>query len=134
MSLFHTLTLGCKLNRFDTAAIEGELATRGFRATDDPDAADVVVINTCTVTHRADADARKLVRRIRRGNPDCRLFVTGCYAERDAAALERVGGIDRVFGNVDKPRIAELLDEAGIARRSTPAGADVHQTIVPRAA
>lgn len=125
MSLFHTLTLGCKLNSFDSAAIEGELASRGFRATADATAADVVVINSCTVTHRADADARKLVRRIRRGNPGCRLLVTGCYAERDAEALRAVGGIDLVFGNVDKPRIGEMLDAVGIARGASPAAADV---------
>jgi threonylcarbamoyladenosine tRNA methylthiotransferase MtaB len=117
---FHTITLGCKLNQFDGAAIEGELARRGLQPTENSDEADVVVINTCTVTHRADADARKLIRRVRRANSDCTLLVTGCYAERDAASLHDVGGVDRVFGNTEKSRLPEILDELGIASQSSP--------------
>ena len=56
---FHTVTLGCKLNQFDGAAIEGELVRRGYREVTDPAEATVHVVNTCTVTHRADADARQ---------------------------------------------------------------------------
>jgi threonylcarbamoyladenosine tRNA methylthiotransferase MtaB len=111
---FHTITLGCKLNQFDSAGIEGELARRGFRAERDPRRAAVVVINTCTVTHRADADARRLIRWVRRGNPDCRLLVTGCYAELDAKRIRSIGGVDRVFGNREKPRIGSILDELGL--------------------
>lgn len=116
---FHTITIGCKLNQFDSAAIEGELARRGLKPAQGVDAADVVVINTCTVTHRADADARKLIRRVRRTNADCRLLVTGCYAERDAASLRDVGGVDCVFGNADKRRLPEILDELGIPGRQS---------------
>jgi threonylcarbamoyladenosine tRNA methylthiotransferase MtaB len=112
---FHTITLGCKLNQFDSAGIEGELVRRGLVHEPDPGEAAVVVINTCTVTHRADADARKLIRRVRRQNPTCRLLVTGCYAESDAAAIRAVGGVDRVFGNRDKPQLPRILDELGVA-------------------
>jgi len=108
---FHTVTLGCKLNQFDSAAIEGELARRGYAARSDAACAEIVVINTCTVTHRADADARKQIRRVRRVNPDCRLLVTGCYAELDAEAIRALDGVDRVFGNPDKPRIGQILDD-----------------------
>ena len=111
---FHTITLGCKLNQFDSAALEGELARRGLRPQTDPSRAAVVIVNTCTVTHRADADARKLIRAVRRGNPDCRLLVTGCFAERDPESLRAVGGVDVVFGNREKPRVARLLDRLGI--------------------
>jgi len=111
---FHTITLGCKLNQFDTAAIEGELRRRGLVPTSDAGAAGVVVINTCTVTHRADADARKLIRSVRRRNAGCRLLVTGCYAEADGEAIARLDGVDRVFGNREKPRVAPILDELGI--------------------
>ena len=111
---FHTVTLGCKLNQFDTAAVEGELARRGYVPAPDAGDASVVVINTCTVTGKADADARRIVRSVRRANRHCRLLVTGCYAERDAQALEALGGIDRVFGNRDKPRLEAILDELGI--------------------
>jgi threonylcarbamoyladenosine tRNA methylthiotransferase MtaB len=112
---FHTVTLGCKLNRFDSAAIDGELVRRGFRPEEKIEKAAVVVINTCTVTHRADSEARKLIRSIRRRNPRCRLLVTGCYAELAAETLGAIEGVDRVFGNRDKFRIAAILDELRLA-------------------
>jgi threonylcarbamoyladenosine tRNA methylthiotransferase MtaB len=112
---FHTITLGCKLNQFDTAALEGELELRGFRPEPDPSLAAVVIVNTCTVTAKADAEARRSIRAIRRRNLACRLLVTGCYAERDAEGLRRLAGVDRVFGNADKARLAHVLDEMGLA-------------------
>ena len=88
---FHTITLGCKLNQFDSAAIEGELARRGFRA----------AAGRGTRRRRRDQHlhgdpqgrrrARRLIRSVRRGNPDCRLLVTGCYAELDADGLRATG-------------------------------------------
>jgi threonylcarbamoyladenosine tRNA methylthiotransferase MtaB len=114
---FHTITLGCKLNQFDGAAIEGELTRRGFRREPDRSRAGVVVINTCTVTHKADAEARRLVRSVRRENPGCVLLVTGCYAELDAEALRSLDGVDRVFGNREKPRLGPILDELGLDQR-----------------
>lgn len=108
------MTLGCKLNQFDGAAIEGELARRGYREADSPSEAQVVVINTCTVTHKADADARKLIRSLRRASPDCTLLVTGCYAEREAAALAAMKEVTRVFGNREKARLGAILDDLGI--------------------
>ncbi len=113
-STFHSITQGCKLNQFDSAAMEWELANRGFTEESDRHRAGVVIINTCTVTHRADADARKLIRSVRRSNPGCRLLVTGCLAERDADAILRIPGVDRVFGNRDKAVIASILDEIGL--------------------
>jgi threonylcarbamoyladenosine tRNA methylthiotransferase MtaB len=118
---FHTITLGCKLNQFDSAAIEGELARRGYRPVADPSRAAVVVVNTCTVTHKADAEARRLIRAARRHNPHCRLLVTGCYAELEAQRLSAIDGVDRVFGNRDKSRLGPILDELGLNR---PDGAD----------
>lgn len=111
---FHTITLGCKLNQFDSAAIEGELARRGFRREREAGLADVVVINTCTVTHKADAEARRLIRSVRRDNRSCKLIVTGCYAELEPERVREIGGVDRVFGNRDKPRLASILDELGL--------------------
>jgi threonylcarbamoyladenosine tRNA methylthiotransferase MtaB len=113
---FHTITLGCKLNQFDGAAIEGELRRRGFDPAPGAADADVVIVNTCTVTHRADADARKRIRAVRRSNPDCKLLVTGCYAELEPDRVLALGGVDRVFGNRDKPRLPAILDEMAIGR------------------
>jgi threonylcarbamoyladenosine tRNA methylthiotransferase MtaB len=111
---FHTLTLGCKLNRFDSADIEAELERRGYERERDFSAAAVVVVNTCAVTCKADAEARRLVRQVRRANPGCRLLVTGCYAELDPEALGALDRVDRVFGNRDKRRVGAILDEMGI--------------------
>jgi len=122
---FHTVTLGCKLNQFDSAAIEGELSRRGLARQADASRASVVVVNTCTVTGRADADARKRIRALRRANPGCCLLVTGCYAEGDPEAIRRIPGVDLVFGNRDKPRLPQILDGLGIAvapRAPAPAG------------
>jgi threonylcarbamoyladenosine tRNA methylthiotransferase MtaB len=117
---FHTITLGCKLNQFDGAAIEGELARRGLRPEADRGRAGVVVLNTCTVTHRADSEARRLARAIRRENPGCLLLVTGCYAELEAETLRAMPEIDRVFGNRDKPRLGAILDELGVRAPGEP--------------
>lgn len=114
MAGFHTVTLGCKLNQFDGAAIEGELARRGYRAVTDPSEATVHVVNTCTVTHKADADARKLIRSLNRARPDATLLVTGCYAEHDSETLNAMDEVTRVFGNRDKPRLGAILDEVGV--------------------
>jgi threonylcarbamoyladenosine tRNA methylthiotransferase MtaB len=102
------------LNRFDTAAIEGQLARRGFQPESDASRAAVVIVNTCTVTGKADAEARRRIRGLRRDNPGCRLLVTGCYAELDADAIRAIDGVDFVFGNRDKPRLSSILDELGI--------------------
>ncbi len=123
MSGFHTITLGCKLNQFDTAAIEAELACRGYGRQPEVGRAAVVVVNTCTVTAKADTEARKLIRGVRRRNPGCTLLVTGCYAERDPAALRAIPGVDAVFGNRDKPRLPAILDRAGIASGGADDGA-----------
>lgn len=121
---FHSVTLGCKLNRFDTAALEGALAARGWVAADDPRDAAIVIVNTCTVTHRADAAARKAIRRIRRENPGCKLWVTGCCAERDPRALRAIDGVDRVFGNRAKPDFAAWLDGTESDEAAPAAGGD----------
>jgi len=94
--LYHVATLGCKLNQFDSAALEAGLISRGMVRTGDPSRARVVVVNTCTVTSAADAQSRQLIRKIRRENPGCVLIVTGCYAQRAPEALESIPGVDAV--------------------------------------
>ncbi len=114
---FHTITLGCKLNQFDTAAVEGELSLRGFNPEADLSRAAVVVVNTCTVTGKADAEARKRIRHVRRVNPECKLLVTGCYAELDAESIRSIDEVDVVFGNRDKTRLPAILNELGLGTR-----------------
>jgi threonylcarbamoyladenosine tRNA methylthiotransferase MtaB len=90
-------TLGCKINQYDSAVIHSRLEERHALVPFE-DAADCYVINTCTVTDRADWEARQLVRRAKRRNAHARIIVTGCYAQVSPAELARVPGVDYVVG------------------------------------
>ncbi len=102
-------TMGCKVNTFESALIEEKLADNGFRRAVDPSAAEVRIINTCTVTLEADRQARQQVRRIIRDNPDAWVVVTGCYAQTDPEACAAIPGVDLVVGNARKLEIPALL-------------------------
>ena len=82
-------TLGCKVNQYETQAIREQFINAGFREMDNGNRADICVINTCTVTHRADADSLNYVRRARRENPSAKLIATGCLTEFDADRISR---------------------------------------------
>ncbi len=106
---FHVVTLGCKLNQYDSARAEGILRDRCLTATDDPSQADVIVVNTCTVTARADAEGRRLIRRMRALNPTARIVATGCYAERAPEELRRTTPLDELVGHRDRHRLGTAL-------------------------
>lgn len=107
-------TLGCKLNQFDSADVEGRLQAGGFRRTGSPATADIVVVNTCTVTASADAQSRRLARRLRRESPDCTLIVMGCSTQLDPAAIESATRVDRTFGTGSGEGVARFaLDRFG---------------------
>jgi threonylcarbamoyladenosine tRNA methylthiotransferase MtaB len=103
------VTLGCKVNRCESRALEERLAARGHAVVPFGELADAVVINTCTVTHRADRDARALVRRARRTVPGARVVATGCYAQVEPEALAALG-VDAVVGNGEKTTLPEVLE------------------------
>src|SRR3954447_1986031 len=90
-------TLGCKINQYDSAVIRSRLeevhSFVGFA-----ESADCYIINTCTVTDRADAEARQLVRRVKRLNPSARVLVTGCYAQINPQEIAGMPGVDFVVG------------------------------------
>ncbi|MFQ5718312.1 MAG: tRNA (N(6)-L-threonylcarbamoyladenosine(37)-C(2))-methylthiotransferase MtaB [Acidobacteriota bacterium] len=94
-------TLGCKLNQADTARLAAELDARGMQPVSTPAQADLMVVNTCTVTSRADADGRHALRRLRRANPDARLIAMGCTASRDPRSLSALDGVDVVSPGCD---------------------------------
>lgn len=102
-------TLGCKVNVFESAIISESLVARGMRAVSDVAAADIVVINTCTVTAEADRQARQEVRRAVRARPDAVVVVTGCYAQMSPEACADIPGVDLVVGNDRKLNIDKLL-------------------------
>lgn len=120
MPSYRVVTLGCKLNQADSLALESRLARLGMtRAVDAPD---LVVLNTCTVTGAADREARQIARRLRRSHPRARLVVTGCYAERDGAALASIAGVDHVVGMRDQAaRVAALAAGAFGFASASPA-------------
>jgi threonylcarbamoyladenosine tRNA methylthiotransferase MtaB len=103
------VTLGCRLNQVDTQQLQTLLEARGFRPVAGP-SADVVVVNTCAVTARAELSDRQAIRRARRSNPRARVVVTGCWAQTDPVAIARLGEVDLIVGNADKSRLPELLD------------------------
>jgi threonylcarbamoyladenosine tRNA methylthiotransferase MtaB len=109
MNSFHILNLGCRATQADAAAIEHEFLTRGLSSMPSPDAAEVVVVNTCTVTASADLQARQAISAIHRKNPAARILVTGCYAQRAPEELASLDGVGWVVGNSHQTEIPRLL-------------------------
>ncbi len=102
-------SFGCRTSQADGAAIEASLEEHGWSAVSHPDSADLVILNTCTVTHSADVDARRLVRGVHRDHPHAQILVTGCYAQRAPQELLAIEGVDWVVGNSHKTRIAGIV-------------------------
>lgn len=106
---FHTL--GCKLNYSETSSLSRLLEQEGFEKKDFEDAADVYVINTCSVTDNADKECRQIVRRIQRNAPESIVVVTGCYAQLKPQEIAAIPGVDLVLGAAEKFNIAVHLKE-----------------------
>lgn len=105
---FHTL--GCKLNAAESSAIGRQFAGHGYEVVGIDQAADVCVINTCSVTERADRECRQIVRRALRHSPNAYVIVTGCYAQLQPEEIAAIPGVDLVLGSKEK---FELFDHAG---------------------
>ncbi len=114
----HYHTFGCKANQYDTERMRQEAEARGALTVGSADEADVVVLNTCTVTNQADADARRMVRRLRRRHPDARIVVAGCSAALKGPDYEAMGVAGVVRGH-DPVAVASSID-AGRTRPSDP--------------
>src|SRR5581483_102800 len=112
-------TLGCKVNQADSDAYAQRFSDAGFALVSPDDPADVCVINSCTVTNVGDQKSRQLVQRLRRGNPDALLAVTGCYAAVAPLQVERATGADVVAGLAAKDQLVELVGER-LAERGLP--------------
>jgi threonylcarbamoyladenosine tRNA methylthiotransferase MtaB len=109
MASFYIEQFGCRATQADGAALERQLRDIGCTLAPEPAAADIVVINTCTVTAAADAQARDSIRKIHAQNPAARVIVTGCYAQRAPEELAALGGVSWVVGNSHKPQIPQLI-------------------------
>ncbi|HEV2468480.1 MAG TPA: tRNA (N(6)-L-threonylcarbamoyladenosine(37)-C(2))-methylthiotransferase MtaB [Candidatus Sulfotelmatobacter sp.] len=105
---FYVENFGCRATQADGAALERQFEERGLSRASGTRDASVVVLNTCTVTTGADQDARAAIRRVRRQNPEARIVVTGCYAQRAPEELAAMPGVDLVVGNSHKHQLAEI--------------------------
>jgi len=102
---------GCRATQADGSALERDLLARGMDRATSTRNAEVVVLNTCTVTAEADKDVRAAIRRVHRENPGCRILVTGCYAQRAPQELGGLPGVSWVVGNSHKHQIGEILHQ-----------------------
>jgi threonylcarbamoyladenosine tRNA methylthiotransferase MtaB len=123
MATFFIEQFGCRATQADAAAIERQLRDRGYKVSKDANSAEVVVVNTCTVTAAADLQARQAIHVIHRLNPSAQIVVTGCYAQRSPEELAALPGVSWVVGNSHKPEIPRLIAEmAHISPRDDPRG------------
>lgn len=104
-------TIGCRLNQYESEKMAADLAPFGFTRVEGTSGADLTIINTCTVTHRADADCRQIIKRAVRSNPDARVVVTGCYVDHDPERVKAIPGVSMVVRNADKDQVARLLPQ-----------------------
>ena len=106
-----TTTMGCKVNQFETEAIRQALRGEDYELVPFDQDADLYLVNTCTVTKEADRQARQLIRRALRRNPEAFMVVAGCYAQRDPEAVAGIPGVDLVLGNGEKVDVHGLIPD-----------------------
>ena len=109
------LTLGCKVNTYESEFIINELKKRGYEICDFNEVCDVYIINTCTVTNTSDIKSRKMIRKAIRMNPDACVVALGCFIEANHDF--RLDGLDIVVGNKDKSKVVDLIDEWFLKRK-----------------
>ena len=105
-------TLGCKVNQFETETVEGLFRQRGYEVVPFSEAADVYVINTCSVTSLGDSKSRQLIRRARRQNDAAIIAVTGCYAQVSPEEIKALDGVRVVLGTKDRAKIVDYVEQA----------------------
>ena len=127
MATFFIEQFGCRATQADAAAIERQLRDRGYSASENTGCADVVVVNTCTVTASADMQARQAIHAIHRENPGARIVVTGCYAQRAPEEVASLPGVTRVIGNSHKHQLAEIV----VSRRHDSKSTAAYPSFVP---
>jgi threonylcarbamoyladenosine tRNA methylthiotransferase MtaB len=108
VATFYVENFGCRATQADGASLERQFEQRGLLRADAPATAELVVLNTCTVTAAADHDARAAIRRIHRQNPNAQIVVTGCYAQRAPEEIAALPGVSQVIGNSHKHVLAEI--------------------------
>ena len=107
-------SLGCRLNYAEMATLGRQLAGAGHELTDAATAADLCVLNSCTVTGEAARQSRQLARQLARTNPAARLIVTGCYATLEGEVVAQLPNVELVVGNERKDELLRLIQESGV--------------------
>src|SRR5690606_13804124 len=118
MPSVYVKTLGCKVNSYDSDALMHRFCESGFTLQQVPEAADVTIVNTCSVTANADREARYLARRLKRENPASFIVFTGCYAQTGSATLLDCDDIDLVVPNEAKTEVVPMVLDALKAKSS----------------
>ncbi len=113
-------TLGCKVNQYETELVRQGLQRVGYTDCNESEAADICIVNTCTVTSEGDSKSRQIVRRLNRQNPDARIVVMGCYATRAPGELAKLPGVAEVV--TDKRELPDLMSRFGVI--DVPTGLD----------
>ncbi len=109
---FRLVTFGCKANQYDSQRVREALARAGWRERENEEEgpeADLVVINTCTVTQKASMQSRQAIRQAIRSNPKARIIVTGCYAQTEPDEIKKIKGVHHVIGHFDKHKIPDMI-------------------------
>ena len=104
-------TLGCRLNLFESDGLATTLAKNGIETIPESEKPEVIIVNTCTVTNKADSKNRNIIRNVIKNNPGAHVWVTGCYAETDKDIIEKIPGLAGVVGNQEKSKLPEYILE-----------------------
>src|SRR5689334_6357589 len=112
MPILKTVTLGCRVNQYETEYVRQGLEQVGFRDAADGERADLCIVNTCTVTHEGDAKSRQAIRKLAKHNPGSRIVVMGCYATRAPDEVAALPGVVEVL--TDKRELPDLLGRFGV--------------------
>ena len=104
-------TLGCKVNQYETEAMEELFSANGYELCPFTEKADVYIINTCSVTIMSDRKSRQIIRRAKKTNPNAIIAVTGCYAQTAPDEVLKIDGVNLVIGNQDKKDIVSRVEE-----------------------
>ncbi|OQY08499.1 MAG: tRNA (N(6)-L-threonylcarbamoyladenosine(37)-C(2))-methylthiotransferase MtaB [Desulfobacteraceae bacterium 4572_123] len=120
MKKFKVMTLGCKVNQYESDGLSQYLRKSGWHSNADETCTDLCIINTCTVTQKASMQSRQAIRKAVRKNPEACIIVTGCYAQTEPSELEKITGVDYVIGHSDKHKIPSMLSKIAEHKNSHP--------------
>ena len=109
MKKYKIITLGCKVNTYESESMAEQLDNNGYSIAKEDDNVDLVIINTCTVTSTSDQKSRQMIRKAIKNYPNAKILVTGCYSQMSSDFISTIEGVDIVIGNTKKSNIIELL-------------------------